>query len=193
MDGKEINIGGKKRPQKVEKGQSLESYAKAYDPSWTALDLAFVNWQTRNCKRINKHLWNEVGCYKRTADGNNFMFQGDEDKPHPEYHQKGGTGIIWIPVKEQPQPLAADQTHLVTVEEPDTWIRFYIENEFSEPVPNVRVKIALEDESVVCDFVDDVKTDANGMVEIKDKSFVLGDAYTIELNWEDVEKNRSNS
>jgi hypothetical protein len=181
----------KRRQQPVEKGQSLESYAKAYDPTWDAYDLAYFNWKTRNPNEINRKLKNEVGCYQKTQDGKNFMFMGDEGKDDSKTKRKGGTGFIWIPIKEPPKSMAPDETHELKVEVPDTWIRFKIENEFDQRVPDVRVKITLQDNTPVCDYDANVKSNSDGLVEITDKKFKLGTNFTIELKWEDVEKNRS--
>ena len=69
---------------KVKSGETLESVAKQAGLKWQ--DLAFFNWGTKAPAEINKQLEAAVGCTKKTADGQNFIFD-DADSP----------GIIYIP------------------------------------------------------------------------------------------------
>jgi outer membrane protein OmpA-like peptidoglycan-associated protein len=80
---------------KVKTGEMLASVAATAGITWQ--DLAYFNWGTKVPEEINKHLANDVGCTKKTADGKNYMFD-DSDNPgiinvpnQPFY--KAGTGI----------------------------------------------------------------------------------------------------
>jgi hypothetical protein len=51
-------------------------------------DLANFNWKTKNPDEIEKHLANEIGCTKKSADGKKYILD-DADEP----------GILYIPQK----------------------------------------------------------------------------------------------
>jgi len=87
---------------KVKKGQSLASLAQSAGMTWQ--ELARFNWDTDVPKEINRRLYDEVGCTKKTADGKNYVFD-DSDCP----------GIVLIPRAWRADGLATGQTHVIRV------------------------------------------------------------------------------
>ncbi len=101
---------------KVQTGESIQSLANANGMTWQ--ELAQFNWDTAVPTQINEHLRDDVGCSKKTRDGNNYMFDSSDDP-----------GIIYIPKPWAQSGLATDQTHVVRVrilEWPRAWIRLDI-------------------------------------------------------------------
>jgi hypothetical protein len=69
---------------KVTKKGTLASIAESHGMAWQ--DLAQFNWGTSKTEEVNKRLYNDVGCRKRSVDGKNYVFD-DTDRP----------GIIYVP------------------------------------------------------------------------------------------------
>jgi hypothetical protein len=103
---------------KVRKGESIDSLAKANGLTWQ--ELSKFNWGTSVPDEINEHLRDEVGCTKKTADGNNYVFD-DSDDP----------GIVFIPTVWKEESLASGQNHTVRVAAPSSpfLLRFVLESE----------------------------------------------------------------
>jgi hypothetical protein len=87
---------------KVKTGETPRSIADVAGMTWQAL--AKFNWNTDNPDEINKHLEEDVGCTKKTADGKNFIFD-DSDDP----------GIIYLPKKWTQANLPTNQQHVIRV------------------------------------------------------------------------------
>lgn len=83
----------------VKTGQTLESIAKAVPLTWQ--ELAKFNWGTDVPDKINEKLRDEVGCTRKTKDGQNYIF---DDSDHP--------GILFIPKKWEKEGLATGQRHI---------------------------------------------------------------------------------
>ena len=69
---------------KVKTGETLASIAENAGMTWK--DLAKFNWRTDDPDEVNRYLRRAVGCYKRTKDGKNCIFN---DRNNP--------GIILVP------------------------------------------------------------------------------------------------
>ncbi len=87
---------------KVKTGESILSLAKSVGMAWQ--ELAKLNWGTDVPKKINKHLKYDVGCTKKTKDGNNYMFDNSDDP-----------GIILMPTKWEQSGLKTGDTHVIQV------------------------------------------------------------------------------
>ena len=87
---------------KVKSGETLKSLAEAHGLTWQ--QLALFNWNTDDQDDINNHLRDDVGCTKKSPDGNNYVFSSD-DSP----------GIICVPTKWVKAGLPTDQTHMIRV------------------------------------------------------------------------------
>lgn len=87
---------------KVRTGETLDSVAQAHGMTWR--ELAQFNWGTQQPDRINHHLYKEVGCRKKTADGKNYVFD-DGDEP----------GKIYVPRAWRQDGLMTDMTHTIRV------------------------------------------------------------------------------
>jgi hypothetical protein len=88
--------------RKVRSGDTLESIAQEAGLKWQ--DLAYFNWGTREPAKINEHLFADVGCTKRTADGKNYVFD-DSDSP----------GIVLVPHQWRQPALSSSRQHVVRV------------------------------------------------------------------------------
>ena len=88
---------------RVRTGESLASLATDVPMTWQ--DLARFNWGTTAPDEINEHLRDDVGCTRRTADGNNYIFD-DADDP----------GIIHLPRPWSQTGLATEQTHIIRIQ-----------------------------------------------------------------------------
>ena len=87
---------------KVKKGDSIASLAGRCRIPWQ--DLARLNFGTDKPTQINRHLVDDVGCTKKTADGNNYMFD-DSDNP----------GLMLLPSEFRRTGFAVGQIHLLRV------------------------------------------------------------------------------
>jgi len=87
---------------KVKKGDSIASLAGRCRIPWK--DLARLNFGTDKPTQINRHLVQDVGCTKKTADGNNYMFD-DSDNP----------GLMLLPSECRRTGFAVGQTHIIRV------------------------------------------------------------------------------
>lgn len=87
---------------KVQTGETIKSLAEANGMTWQ--ELAEFNWDTSVPDEINQHLRDELGCTKRTADGNNYVFDGN-DTP----------GILLIPRPWTRAGFATERTHVIRV------------------------------------------------------------------------------
>lgn len=92
--------------RKVSNGDTIESLAKECGLSWE--ELARFNWGTSDPDRINEHLYRDVGCTEKTADGKNFIFR-DTDDP----------GLVYLPREFSRSGLATDETHIIRVRKID--------------------------------------------------------------------------
>lgn len=88
---------------KVRTGDSLKSLAERIGTTWQKL--AEFNWGTREPRRINDHLADDVGCTRQDARGN-YIFD-DSDDP----------GKVLLPVSFTRSGLAARQIHTIHVKE----------------------------------------------------------------------------
>jgi len=115
----------------VKSGETLDGLAKQAGMTWK--DLAKFNWGTDSPDEINKRLRNNVGCTKKTKDGQNFVFD-DSDKP----------GIVFIPRKWEETGLATGGRHVVRVKRLK---RFFIrlENDLGLRIPEVKYEAVLAD------------------------------------------------
>jgi len=87
---------------RVRTGESLVSLGEQYGISWK--EIARYNFGTDVPKEVNRHLHEQVGCWKKTKDRNNYVFD-DTDKP----------GILYIPRKLLRGGLSTGQTHVLCV------------------------------------------------------------------------------
>lgn len=92
---------------KVKRGESIASIAATNGMTWQRL--AFFNWGTTDRSKINAALKEKVGCTKRTADGQNYIFD-DADEP----------GIVYIPRAWWLADLTTGQTHTIVTERVDS-------------------------------------------------------------------------
>lgn len=88
--------------RKVKTGDTLDSIARRADMTWQ--HLAVFNWGTCEVDEINRHLFAEVGCRKKTADGRNYVFD-DADDP----------GIVLLPRHWSRAGLPTAQRHVLRV------------------------------------------------------------------------------
>ncbi len=88
--------------RKVRSGDTLESIAQDAGLKWQ--DLAFFNWGTKAPAEIDEHLFADVGCTKRTADGKNYIFS-DGDSP----------GVLLVPVPWRESGLASGRRNVLRV------------------------------------------------------------------------------
>lgn len=132
---------------KVKTGETIKSLATANGMTWE--ELAEFNWDTRIPEQINDHLRDDVGCTKKTADGNNYMFD-DSDDP----------GIMYIPTQWRQDGLATDTEHIIRV----------AKRGITEPY-NIEIELHYEDETPMAHarfdaYFEDMKvegeTDADG-------------------------------
>jgi hypothetical protein len=93
----------KAKKYKVQDGDSIESIAKSAGITWQ--QLAKFNWGTDNPDAINKHLREDVGCFKKTKDGHNYIFTSKDDP-----------GIIYIPQELPAKSFSSSATHVITVD-----------------------------------------------------------------------------
>ncbi len=88
--------------RKVRSGETLESIAREAGLTWQ--ELAFFNWETNVPHEVNEHLAAEVGCTKKTADRENYVFD-DSDRP----------GTLLIPTQWRMPRLATGREHVIRV------------------------------------------------------------------------------
>ncbi len=88
---------------RVQDGDTPESVATRARMSWP--DLAFFNWGTRMPEEISRRLASEVGCTKKGANGNSFVFSND-DRP----------GIIHIPRPFSEEGLVTGKMNVMRVQ-----------------------------------------------------------------------------
>ncbi|MFH1748441.1 MAG: hypothetical protein ABIG44_15515 [Planctomycetota bacterium] len=118
---------------KVHTGETLESLAASAEMTWQ--ELALFNWDTSSPAKINEHLYDDIGCTKKTADGYNYVF---DDTDHP--------GIVYIPREFSEEGLAVDQTHTLRVKKRDGF-RVILQNEQELRVPEAEFEATLADGS----------------------------------------------
>lgn len=87
---------------KVKTGDTLASVANLFGLTWE--QLAQFNWETTAPDEINKRLFREVGCRKKTQDKKNYVFDS-ADKP----------GIVYGPRLLLLSAFALDQLHILRV------------------------------------------------------------------------------
>ncbi|TWT43969.1 Outer membrane lipoprotein Omp16 precursor [Phycisphaerae bacterium RAS1] len=87
---------------RVASGETLESLAQGAGTTWQRL--AIFNFNTAVPDAINRHLREDVGCTRRTADGANYQFD-DSDDP----------GIVFVPTAWRQAGLATEQEHVIRV------------------------------------------------------------------------------
>lgn len=95
----------KAKQYKVKEGDSIKSIAEKHGITWQ--QLSKFNWGTDRPNEINIYLRNQVGCRKKTADGNNYVFT-NEDTP----------GIIYIPETFPEKNYSVSSKHRITVKLP---------------------------------------------------------------------------
>ena len=144
--------------RKVRTGDSLASLAKAAKMTWQ--DLAKFNWGTDVPDEINKHLRDEVGCTKKTADGHNYVF---DDSDHP--------GIVFIPHQWEQDGLATTQRHVIRVRRM-TRFRVILETDGGLRIPETPYEATLADGSEVTGQlgvggVDAIEDPPEGDVEVR--------------------------
>jgi hypothetical protein len=118
---------------KVQTGETLDSLAKDNGITWH--ELAFFNWGTSVPRQINEHLRDSVGCSKKTADGQNYLFDS-EDEP----------GIVFIPKQWTQGGLATEMTHTVRVKQLNPFY-LILENEQKLRIPEAEYEATLADGS----------------------------------------------
>jgi len=121
------------KEHKVQTGESLDSIARANGMTWR--DLAYFNWQTRSPREINRHLRDDVGCTKKTADGYNYRFTSEDDP-----------GIIYVPEKWEAKGLASDACHTIRVKSTNVFL-IILENERGLRIPEARYEATFSDGS----------------------------------------------
>jgi uncharacterized Zn-binding protein involved in type VI secretion len=87
---------------KVKTGESLAGLARANGMTWQ--ELTKFNWGTDVPRKINEHLERDVGCTRKTRDGQNYVFD-DSDDP----------GLVYIPSSWVESGLATDAEHVIRV------------------------------------------------------------------------------
>ena len=90
------------RPHRVRATDTLASLAASVGLSWQ--ELARFNWGTDDPSGVNQHLRDDVGCWKKTADGASHVFS-DFDDP----------GVLVLPRRWSVDDLATSDTHHVQV------------------------------------------------------------------------------
>jgi hypothetical protein len=115
----------------VATGESLQLLADRAGMSWQAL--ATFNWDTAVPKKINECLHDYVGCTKRSSDGQNYVFD-DDDQP----------GVLCIPRPWSARGLATDREHVIRVKALDDF-RVILETVNGHRLPEVKAKVKLAD------------------------------------------------
>lgn len=87
---------------KVKTGETPESLASTVEMTWE--EFAEFNWGTSDPEEINKHLFYDVGCTKKSTDGKGYVFD-DSDDP----------GIIYVPSQWKKEGLTTNKTHTIRV------------------------------------------------------------------------------
>jgi hypothetical protein len=88
--------------RKVKTGDSLATLATEYGIA--ADDITDFNWQTTKPEEVNQYLYAKVGCRKRSANDQKFIFDS-ADRP----------GVVLIPQPITLSSLALDQLHILRV------------------------------------------------------------------------------
>ncbi|MFI5382019.1 MAG: LysM peptidoglycan-binding domain-containing protein [Tepidisphaerales bacterium] len=143
---------------RVRKGESIAGLAKAAGMTWQ--DLAKFNWGTDVPDEINKHLRDDVGCTKKTADGLNYVFDNSD---HP--------GIVFIPHNWEQDNLATSQRHVLRVRRM-TRFRVILETDGGLRIPEAAYEATLADGSEVSGRVglggvDAIMDPPEGEVEVR--------------------------
>jgi hypothetical protein len=118
---------------KVKTGESLKSIAETHGMTWQ--ELALFNWDTAEPDAINEHLYDEVGCTKKTSDGYNYVFD-DADEP----------GLLYLPKLWEMTALVTEQTHTFRVREAEGF-RIILENDDGLRIPEADYEATLADGS----------------------------------------------
>ena len=134
---------------KVKTGETLASLAQSVGMS--EQDLANFNWKTKDPSDIEKHLANDVGCTKKSADGKKYILD-DADEP----------GILYLPQKWTKGGLSTNQQHTIRVrflEILRVKFRLKLYDADGEPLANKPYSLELRDETIKD------KTDQEGVLE----------------------------
>lgn len=106
--------------RRVRDNTSIKSFADGIGISWQ--QLAKYNWDTDVPKEINKKLVQVVGCTRKTADGQNYMFRTyDIDRwKDPQYKSiftspPSDPGHIWLPMEWSRVGKGTTRTHIIRV------------------------------------------------------------------------------
>ncbi len=113
--------------RKVRTGETPESIAREAGLKWQ--DIAFFNWGTKVPEEIDRHLADDVGCTKRAADGQSYVFD-DGDSP----------GVILVPRQWKRPGLATRRQHIVRVR-PLALLSLVLENDEGLRLPEVEYRV----------------------------------------------------
>jgi hypothetical protein len=137
---------------KVKTGDTLKSLAKSCGMTWQ--ELAEFNWGTSDPGGINEHLRDDVGCRKKTADGDNYVFD-DSDDP----------GIVYLPVPLKKDGLATEQTHTIRAKAPaDEFYVLAVEVRSIGGTPIMNHAVRIRDPDTGEQIGGDLMTDDDGVV-----------------------------
>lgn len=89
---------------RVRTGETLASVAR--QAGMTETQLALFNWNTVTPDELSRHLRDDVGCRRKSADGRNYVFDNADDP-----------GIVYVPRAWRQAGLATDQVHTLRVRE----------------------------------------------------------------------------
>ncbi len=151
---------------KVKSGETLDSIAKSYGLDWKSL--ANFNWGTHHPKRVNYHLYNDVGCRKKSADGYNYQLS-DEDAP----------GILYIPKVWSEDGLASNKVHTIRVNSSPYYF-IILENDKGLRIPEADFRVTFSDGSKLTG-----KLGKNGVYRVEDPP--PGEIDIEYTNYDDIE------
>ena len=147
---------------RVRTGETLESVAQRHGLSWQ--ELAKFNWGTAAPPEVNKRLRFVLGCTKKDAAGNNYVFD-DADEP----------GVLYVPRPWKLGGLSTDLAHSLRVRRIRPRLSLRIDDPFLGFVADTPVDVRYADGSS-----EKLETNEDGVVEVK------ADRFSSDGNYADV-------